>query len=189
MTRRFPVLLGALLCAACAAAPAAAASSISGSVTAAASGAPLAEVIVCAESVGVTDVFECAETVADGGYLIAGLEGANYKVKFSPSILSGYQAQYYRGKASGEEADLVAVVDGIDTVGIDAALAGGPSGGAGSATVPPPAAPQAAAPPGSATLKNPSPRCRKGWRKVKVKGKSRCRKVQRPRRGGAKRAA
>ncbi len=181
-----------------AAAPAAAgASSISGTVIAAASQAPLAEVVVCAESVGVTDVFECGETGGDGTYVVAGLEGGNYKVEFSPSIMSAYLPQFYNGRVSGEQADLVAVAEGLGTPGIDAALAavipdGGtvPPAGAGTAALPLPAVPQVALPLGPAN-RPPNLRCRKGWRKVKIKGKLRCRKIARQRQPGgrAKRAA
>jgi hypothetical protein len=199
MVRKLSVTLGLLLCAGalCAPVSAAAASSISGTVTAATTQAPLAEVVVCAESVGVTDVFECGATGSDGTYVVAGLEGGNYKVEFSPSIMSGYLPQYYNGGASGEQADLVAVVEGLDAAGIDAALAAEiPSGGgapAGSGAVPPvllPSVPQVALPFALASKPKPILSCRKGWRKVRAKGKQRCRKIARQQRpGGTKRAA
>jgi hypothetical protein len=196
MVRKLTVTLG--LCAAlCVAVPAAAgASSISGTVTAAASQAPLAEVVVCAESVGVTDVFGCGETGNDGAYIVTGLEGGNYKVEFSPSIMSGYLPQFYNGRASGEQADLVAVVEGLDTPGIDAALAAEiPSGGGvptadvPAVALPLPSLPQVALPFALANKPRPILHCCKGWRKVK--GKQRCHKTSSPqhRAGRAKRVA
>lgn len=196
MVRKLTVTLG--LCAALwAAVPAVAgATSISGTVTAAATQAPLAEVVVCAESVGVTDIFGCGETGSNGVYVVADLEGGNYKVEFSPSIVSGYLPQYYSGKTGSEQADLVAVVDGLDTAGIDAALAAEtPSGGAPPIDVPAVALPlpsvsQVVLPFALPNKPKSILRCRKGWRKVKVKGRLHCRKIAHPQRpGGAKRAS
>ena len=183
--------VGGLVLAALLAAPASALAlgSFSGTVTAAAGGQPLAGIEVCAESVGVTDIHKCGATGADGKYKVEGLEAGNYKVEFRPSVVSGYLSQFYAGKgAPGEE--IVKVVNAADIFGIDAALqkealAGDGSGG----TTPPvssgggeaPATPTlAAAPPPVTVAPKPAPKtCRKGWRKVRVKGKADCRKIQR----------
>jgi hypothetical protein len=160
--------------------------SLSGTVTAAVGGQPLAGVEVCAESVGVTDVRECVATGGDGKYQVAGLEPGNYKVGFWPSVVSGYLPRYYDGKPSSGEAKLVLVVNAADIFGIDATLLEEElAGGGGTVSPASPAgesAPAAPSPPITAppvvAPKPASKTCRKGWRKVRVQGKAVCRKVQ-----------
>ncbi len=157
-------------------------------MTAAVGGQPLAGIEVCAESVGVTDVRECLSTGPDGKYKVEDLEPGNYKVGFWPSIVSGFLPQYYDGKAGFGEAKLVLVVNAADIFGIDAALrreelAGNTGSGAGSGA-PAVAPPPAAAPPVVAAPQPAQKSCRRGWRKVRVNGQVRCRKIQRkPQRG------
>ncbi len=166
--------------------------SLSGTVTAANGGRPLDGVEVCAESVGVTDIRACVATASDGKYRIEGLEAVNYKVEFRPGALSGFLSQYYNGKATSAEADLVKVVDAADIFGIDAALqedlfeGGGAEAGAGTPVVLPL---PATAPAGEAAPQPVRKACRKGWRKVRVRGKQVCRKIQRKNqaRAGARR--
>ncbi|MCW2988839.1 MAG: hypothetical protein JWM24_1777 [Solirubrobacterales bacterium] len=102
-----------------------AAGSISGTVTAAGGGAPIAEVEVCAEGTGVTGGFKCTETAGDGHYTIASLPAGSYKVEFWPQNGTNYISQYYDGKPTRSQATPVTVSDGVDTPGIDAALVEG----------------------------------------------------------------
>jgi len=97
--------------------------SISGTVTAAVGGAPIAEVEVCAEGAGPGASFECDETALDGTYTIPGLVAGSYKVEFWPRLDSDYVLQYYDDKPTLSQATPVAVAEGVDTPGIDAALA------------------------------------------------------------------
>jgi hypothetical protein len=161
--------------------------SLSGTVTAAVGGQPLEGIEVCAESVGVTDVRECVATGGDGKYQVAGLEPANYTVEFRPSVVSGFLSQRYKDSFGAE---LVHVVNAADIFGIDAALQKeAPAAGGGGGAVPPAGsggsdAPVAPTPPAAVPLvvgaPKPGPKtCRKGWRKLRVKGKAVCRKVQR----------
>jgi carboxypeptidase family protein len=91
---------------------------IAGRVTAAAGGAPLAGVEVCA-AVG------CALTNAGGEYTLAGFATGEYTVVFLPPEGSSYVFEFYSAKASEEEADKVKVTAGATSTGIDAALAAG----------------------------------------------------------------
>lgn len=168
------------------------AGSLSGKVTAAAGGQPLPGIEVCAESVGVTDIRECVETGSDGKYQVGGLEAGNYKVGFQPPAGSGFLPQYYNGKTGSGEANLVLVVNAADIFGIDAALrkeelAGDPvpeAGGGATVALP---APVVAAP--AAIVPKPAKTCRRGWRKVRVEGQLRCRRIQRKHQRGRTRAS
>lgn len=93
---------------------------IIGRVTDASTGAPLPEVLVCASqgSAG-TLLGECAFTHSNGEYTISGLASGNYKVGFNGAK---YQVQYYNGKPSLAQAELVPVAAPNTTFSIDAAL-------------------------------------------------------------------
>jgi 5-hydroxyisourate hydrolase-like protein (transthyretin family) len=110
---------------------------ISGTVTDATNGAPIGGIQVCAgrkSSEGYFYYEECERTDASGQYMLAHLTAGSFRVSFSSAFkynevtgeseLDGpnYVAQYFNGKAHGEEGDLVAVVDGSTTSGINAAL-------------------------------------------------------------------
>lgn len=116
-------LLLALLGAVVAPASALAVGSISGTVTAS-GGAPVADVEVCAWSLEEEDEEEekCAETGSGGGYAIAGLLSGDYKVVFWPAFGLNFIRQFYDGKSSWAEADVVGVEDGVDRSGVDAVL-------------------------------------------------------------------
>jgi hypothetical protein len=100
------------------------AGSISGTVTSANGGAPIADVEVCAWAV-VSEDFACGETAVDGTYSVANLPAGTYKVEFWPPQGANYFPQYYSGKSTWTEATPVTVNDGADTPGIDATLAEG----------------------------------------------------------------
>jgi hypothetical protein len=94
---------------------------ITGTVTNVSTAEPLNNVEVCAR----TEYFQggsgCAETEPNGEYTITGLKVGEYEVEFSARGRN-YLPQYYDGKASSSEAQLVSVAAGHTTPGIDAAL-------------------------------------------------------------------
>jgi hypothetical protein len=101
---------------------AAADGSIGGTVTEAAAGhAPIEEVEVCAEGIGVTVDEACADTNAAGVYSIPNLEPGKYIVEFWAQPL-GYITQFYNGKARPMDADEVTVASGIATPNINAEM-------------------------------------------------------------------
>ena len=89
---------------------------IAGTVTGEGHGG-LSGVEVCAE-----EEFPCVKTNGSGEYELTGLEAGQYKIHFRPGELSNYVPQYYSGKSSWQTADLVTVVSGVTTPGIDATL-------------------------------------------------------------------
>lgn len=100
--------------------------SITGTVTAAAGGADLAEVEECAVSVTTPIVKSCEETDASGVYELHSLPTGRYTVGFSGEGMSaGYQPSYYQGKPSSTEATQILVTAGGTVAGIDATLAEG----------------------------------------------------------------
>jgi len=95
---------------------------ISGKVTSASSGAPLANVDVCTSSLKFTT---CDETTASGEYSIAGIPSAAYDVGFEPPISSEYLEQFYNGKPSKSAATPLNVTLGSTYSGVNAALSVG----------------------------------------------------------------
>ena len=102
------------------------AGTIAGTVTAATDGTPIEGVQVCAFETGREGGFHpCAVTDAAGEYTIGGLPASSYKVSFYAPY-GGYEFvnQFYDGKGSWAEGDVVAVEPGAAVQGIDAELAG-----------------------------------------------------------------
>jgi RHS repeat-associated protein len=100
---------------------------IKGKVTAAAGGAPLGDIYVCAES-ATGEYFPCASTDPAGEYDIGELPTGRYTVEFKADEEgddSNYLTQYYDGRSLSSEADQVAVTAGSTTSGINAALQAG----------------------------------------------------------------
>ncbi len=97
---------------------------IHGTVTSAATKAPVAEIEVCARQSAGGAFVECATTNASGEYTVSRLPAGEYKVEFAPSFGSNknYTTQYYNGKSSQAEANPVAVTAGGTTSGINAEL-------------------------------------------------------------------
>lgn len=62
-------------------------------------------------------------TDADGTYTIWGLETGLHKVRFWDCSAGGYATEWYLDRADEAAADPVLVVDGLQTAGVDAALA------------------------------------------------------------------
>lgn len=155
---------------------------MSGTVTEAATGAPVWGVEVCVKEVD-TGYPACDLTDDFGKYTVRGLPAGTYTVWFDPSG-SGRNllAEYFDDAASEATATPVTVAAG--GVGFaDAALAAGPVEPEPEVVLPPSLAP----PPlnlGTANTAAPRERrlhCRKGFRKRRVKGKVRCVKVHRKR--------
>jgi hypothetical protein len=99
--------------------------SITGKVTAAGTGSPIAGVVVCAELTGAAGR-QCETTPASGEYEITGLVEGQYTVEFSPP--AEYLAQWYSGATAADQAMAVGVSAGTVTPGIDAVLQKHPSG-------------------------------------------------------------
>ena len=145
--------------------------SIAGTLTDAATHAPLAGVFVCSLE-PVAEEFLCALTGASGQYTIVGLpNGSSYRVEFGPEFEEEtapgtYITQYYSAKPTFATANLVAVTAPAITAGIDAALAKRPLPITSAISLPPPPVPPVA---------KPKPlSCKKGFKKKTVKGKPTC---------------
>ncbi len=101
---------------------------IAGEVTSKTNGVPLANIEVCAESIGNDSFGGCATTGSGGRYDIDDLEPGSFRVEFlAPEAgeSSKYVRQYYDGKTKASEADAVAVTAGATTEDINAALTEG----------------------------------------------------------------
>jgi hypothetical protein len=139
---------------------------ITGAVTDASTNAPIAGAEVCAFT------FYCDQTATDGSYAIEGLLPDEYAVNFTAP---GYVSQYYNGKRKAEEANLVAVQPEQIVPNINAKL----FKPAPPAEEPPPTQSQPPPPyPTIASQQTSTPhkrkRCRKGFRRKKVRGHYRC---------------
>jgi Carboxypeptidase regulatory-like domain len=160
---------------------------IQGRVTEAATGQPVERVVVCAwNSAGALG--NCGITDQAGFYAIFPLRTDQYKVEFWVDEENELLPQFYAGRATMAEADPVAVVQGQAKLGIDAALAAKPRPPSPPVVVPvfsqpPPALTTTTAPPAAKPARRL--KCKKGFRKRRVKGKARCVKVKKPRRAAA----
>jgi hypothetical protein len=158
---------------------------IKGTVSAAATGAPLGEIPVCSIDPAADQLYTCVETSQSGQYTLRRLNSAQYKVVFSPDFTEffpgeepfddGYPTQFWNGKPTLAAADLIGLTAPNTVTGIDARL--GPP--------PPPPAPPAPLPsPAVQKKKKPAGKaCRKGFKKKKVKGKKRCVKIRKGKKG------
>lgn len=101
---------------------AAADGAISGTVIDAGSKGPIEEIRVCAETS--FSFGGCDYTEADGTYTIADMPPADYKVSFAVPYggSANYISQYYKGKSSWSEANLVTVAGGATKSGVDAEM-------------------------------------------------------------------
>lgn len=146
---------------------------ISGTVTDSLSGAGIGASTVCARQALTGEIYECASTNGGGHYAIKGLSSGSYKVWFSPDVpevADDYFQQYFSGAATFALATPVAVVAPAATTGIDARLV--------SRKAPPVVPAPAAITP---IAKPPKKHCRRGLKRVKVKGKERCVRIHRKR--------
>jgi Carboxypeptidase regulatory-like domain len=98
---------------------------ISGKVTSASTGSPIAFLDVCAYTATTHEYGGCDYTDFEGEYLIENLAAGSYKVEFraEPYEEAGeYLTQWYNGKPSFEAANSVAVTEGETTTGINASM-------------------------------------------------------------------
>jgi len=96
--------------------------SISGTVTEEGTGTPLRRMCVSVNEVtGISHGF--AQTDSAGNYAVGGLRTGDYNVQFWDCNTGEYLGEYYNNKPDADSADLVAVAQGLETSGIDAALA------------------------------------------------------------------
>jgi hypothetical protein len=98
---------------------------ITGTVTDATTKAAIGGVEVCASSAGAFVSTSCAFTDGTGTYAITKLPATEYRVEFFPGGSLNYLRQYYNGKSTFGEANLISVAPGSTTTGIDAALHAG----------------------------------------------------------------
>jgi hypothetical protein len=100
---------------------------ITGKVTAAATGAPIAGVKVCAINRNGAGPWGCTTTDGKGEYTASVFEDGTYDVRFTAPTGSGYvERSYYNNKYSEAEQETVTAIVGNTTSGIDAQL---PEGG------------------------------------------------------------
>lgn len=127
-------------------------------------------------------LYRCAVSQVDGTYSISGLPTAEYRIEFRP-LLSLWRTQFWDHKASWDEADLLPLVAGTTTTGIDADLQ--------AKSIPhgqwAPPSPLVTPFPATSSIQ-PVPRrrhCRKGFRRKRVGGKVRCVRTHRHRKHAA----
>jgi hypothetical protein len=160
---------------------------ISGTVTDSLSGAGIGASTVCLRRATTGEIEGCTRTNGSGRYSIGGLSSGSYKVWFSPDVPAweeedDYFQQYFSGAGTFALATPVSVAPSTSIAGIDAHLVSRKA---------PPAPPVAS--PAVKPISAVSPRkkhCRKGLKRIKVKGKERCVRIHRKRhhaRGGKRR--
>ncbi|HEU4463213.1 MAG TPA: carboxypeptidase-like regulatory domain-containing protein [Solirubrobacterales bacterium] len=155
---------------------------ISGNLTSAASGQPLEEVRVCSIDAFTAVPLTCTWSNSKGNYFLRLLTDGGYKVAFSPELREffpesgpeddGIPTEFWDNQTSLAAANPIGLLTGGSVGGINAQL--------GSPPAPPPAftPPPAAQPPVTAPRKR---KCRRGFRKKRIKGKVRCVKARKHR--------
>ncbi len=158
-----------------------------GTVRAATGGAALTEIPVCLFVGSALNPTQCTYSEGSGAYSFIGIPGGSYQVGFSlgsaeiggeevASENDGYLPQYYPRVANRSEAQSLTLSTGQTATGVDGLLLTPP---------PPPPEPPAAVVTSpivaaAETITEPKPKakgCKKGYKKKKVKGKTRCVKV------------
>jgi Cellulase (glycosyl hydrolase family 5)/PKD domain/IPT/TIG domain/Carboxypeptidase regulatory-like domain/Putative Ig domain len=94
---------------------------ITGTVTEATTTSPIEGIEICARGSGGEDLGRCGFTNASGEYAVKALTTGEYKVEFTGDG-HNYLTQYYNGKASFAEGQLVSVTSGETTSGINATM-------------------------------------------------------------------
>lgn len=97
---------------------------ISGKVTNANTKAALAHIVVCPLLVNASASVSCSATNENGEYTLTKLPAGEYHIEFAIPYASNlnFLRQYYNGKGTVQEANIVAVATGGSATGIDAAL-------------------------------------------------------------------
>jgi hypothetical protein len=153
---------------------------ITGNVSSVASGLPLEEVRVCSIDATIGKLTICTWTNEKGNYGIRSLPAGAYKVVFSPEMWEffpgegfpgeeddGFPTQFWSSQPTLAAANVLSLGIGSDAGGINARL------GSPAVATPPTVVPPRTNPPARKRKK-----CRRGFRKKKVKGKVRCVKVR-----------
>jgi Carboxypeptidase regulatory-like domain len=154
---------------------------ISGRLYAAAGGAPLANVRVCLWRVWEDSKWACGRSNATGSYRFNRLPPLSYKVGLSSDYGlfpngadpedDGYLEQFWNNKPSRTSADVLALATGAQVSGVDAHLISSA-----------PVSPALQAPVLRPPIHHRKPlRCKRGFRKKRLKGKVRCVKVHKRR--------
>ncbi len=198
---KFGVLIAVVTISLAAAAPVRAAS-VFGTVTDAVTHAGIASFEVCAykalasqaeaELMPESKFCASAEPETPGEYTLGGIPMGQYKVAFLPAVGTKFAAEFYDDVQTWGEAEVLDVPTGTP---IDAALEEPASSeespseesvaSSGEPASPPaPDAPAFVAPPVLGTTKPAPIRCRRGFKKKKVRGRVRCVRVRRARRHG-----
>ena len=95
---------------------------ISGHVTRASDGTPIANVQVSVDQVGGPAFVARATSLSDGSYVLGPVPPGNYAVRFSPFIYPDLASELYSNATSDSASTPVTVIGDTDTPGIDAAL-------------------------------------------------------------------
>jgi hypothetical protein len=171
---------------------------LAGTMTEAGTGEPVEWVPVCALDAATEAIAMCRSSREDGTYSLPGLPLGSYVVSFAVDRMvegivlhpDGYVRQFYDDKPTFAEADPVGGSEPQVITDLDALLVKGPE-----VFPPPPPGQSPEPPPLVLPLVTPSPpplqarpparlrKCKKGFRKKKVKGRYRCvrKQKQRPR--------
>lgn len=149
---------------------------ISGAVRSSATGSPLGGIVVCAFEAASGEMWSCDKTSSAGNYSLWWIPGGLFKVGFAvdrhdflPEFFphaepQGYPIQFYNGKGTLAASDVLTTKPPGALTGIDASLGTPPS------------------PPPTPTPKPKPKKCKRGFKKKRVKGKVRCIKVHKHRR-------
>ncbi len=161
-------------------------SEIAGTLRAASGGASVPDVSVCLFAAASSSPERCAYSGPTGAYRFQGLPSGAYQVGFSLSLAEvggegvageedGFLTQYFHGVANRSEAQTISLIAPAAATGVDASLQAPPT----PAPPPvPPVAPVAIVPAAPPVAVPPVKKgCKKGFRKQKVKGKTRCVKL------------
>jgi hypothetical protein len=147
---------------------------VSGAVSEAGTGKPVANVKVCVEPVAPGKGEACDTTDADGNYAITGIQAGTYLVAFGVESLPGggrTAAQWWNGASSPGQAMPITLAPPLIFTGINGQIGKSEPGSkshAGGGTIVVPGS-QATQPPELTPL-----RCKKGYRWRKVNGVKRC---------------
>jgi hypothetical protein len=101
---------------------------IGGTITDADSAEPIEGIEACAYFAADQSFADCGTTDSSGAYLLTGLPGDSYKVRFDPGFeceflgCDEYLTQYYDGATSFGGADVINVASGDGQTGIDATM-------------------------------------------------------------------
>ncbi len=144
---------------------------LSGRVTDAATGAGVAQTLVCLHPASPGAYGGCALSGKAGLYSFDGLPGGSYKVGFSEepeeAFEDGYETQFYDGKATLAEASVITLAAHEARTGVDARLTR-------PAARPPVVVPILTSPFQVTQPPHRRSACRKGFEKKKVRGKAHC---------------